>query len=107
MKEHLHPNSVARYTGETQCTAMALSSNCISSVALKPPDPCNPGGWVAGIRRLTVDSARLAREHNNANVISLGQRMMSLQTALDIMRVWLETPFAAGRHERRINQIDA
>ena len=54
-----------------------------------------------------VDSARLAREHNNANVISLGQRMMSLETALDIVRVWLETPFAAGRHERRINQIDA
>ena len=54
-----------------------------------------------------VGSARLAREHNNANVISLGQRMMSLETALDIVRVWLETPFAAGRHERRINQIDA
>jgi len=53
-----------------------------------------------------VTSARLAREHNNANMISIGQRMISLETALDIVRVWLETPFAAGRHQRRIDQID-
>ncbi|MFQ5510469.1 MAG: ribose 5-phosphate isomerase B [Candidatus Krumholzibacteriia bacterium] len=53
-----------------------------------------------------ADSARLAREHNDANVISLGQRMMSLDTALEIVRIWLETDFAGGRHERRIAQID-
>lgn len=54
-----------------------------------------------------IQSARLAREHNDANMISLGQRMMSVETALDIVRVWLETGFAGGRHERRIGQIDA
>jgi ribose 5-phosphate isomerase B len=53
-----------------------------------------------------IESATLAREHNNANMISLGQRLISLETALDIVRAWLETPFAGGRHERRINQID-
>jgi ribose 5-phosphate isomerase B len=54
-----------------------------------------------------AESARLASEHNNANMISLGQRMMELDTAIEIVRVWLETPFAGGRHERRIAQIDA
>lgn len=52
------------------------------------------------------ESARLAREHNDANMISLGQRMMSLREALDIVRIWLETPFEGGRHVRRIALID-
>lgn len=52
------------------------------------------------------ESARLGREHNDANMISLGQRMMTLETALEIVRVWLETPFEGGRHVRRIRMID-
>lgn len=52
------------------------------------------------------ESARLGRSHNNANMISLGQRMISEETALEIVRVWLETPFDGGRHERRIGMID-
>jgi len=54
-----------------------------------------------------VDSARLGRQHNDANVISLGQRMMNLDTALELVRVWLETPFEGGRHQHRIDLIDA
>ena len=54
-----------------------------------------------------VKSARLGRQHNNANVISIGERMVSLDTAFKIVRVWLETPFAGGRHQRRIDLIDA
>jgi ribose 5-phosphate isomerase B len=53
-----------------------------------------------------VESAQLAREHNDANMISLGQRLLRPETALEIMRVWLETPFAGGRHERRIQMLD-
>jgi len=53
-----------------------------------------------------LESARLSREHNDANVLSLGQRMMPLELALEIVKVWLETPFAGGRHERRIRMID-
>ncbi len=53
------------------------------------------------------ESARLARQHNNANVISLGQRMMTIEVALDLVRIWLETPFEGGRHQRRIDLIDA
>jgi ribose 5-phosphate isomerase B len=54
-----------------------------------------------------VKSARLARHHNNANVISLGERMMSLKTALEIVDAWLTTPFDGGRHQHRIDLIDA
>ncbi|PYS35401.1 MAG: ribose-5-phosphate isomerase [Acidobacteria bacterium] len=53
-----------------------------------------------------VASARLARQHNNANIISLGQRMISEEDALEIVRVWLETDFEGGRHARRIQMLD-
>jgi ribose 5-phosphate isomerase B len=53
-----------------------------------------------------VESARLARAHNNANVISIGQRMMPPETALQIVDTWLNTPFEAGRHQQRIEQIE-
>lgn len=65
---------------------------------------------VAGVRCAlcwNVESARLGREHNDANMLSLGQRMMSEALALEIVGVWLETPFEGGRHERRIQLIDA
>ena len=54
-----------------------------------------------------LESARLARQHNDANMISLGQRMIAEETALEIVRVWLETPFEGGRHIRRIQQLDS
>ena len=53
------------------------------------------------------ESSRLARQHNDANMISLGQRMMPVETALEIVRIWLDTPFEGGRHVRRIQMIDA
>jgi ribose 5-phosphate isomerase B len=53
-----------------------------------------------------ADSAKLAREHNDANVMSLGQRMMTVETALELVRIFLETPFEGGRHVRRIRMID-
>lgn len=55
----------------------------------------------------SVETAKLAREHNNANVISMGQRLTPIDTALEIVQTWLETPFEGGRHARRIEQIDA
>ena len=54
-----------------------------------------------------LDSARLGRQHNNANVISMGERMVDLETAFEIVRVWLTTPFEGGRHQHRIDLIDA
>jgi ribose 5-phosphate isomerase B len=54
-----------------------------------------------------VDSARLARAHNDANVLSLGERMVTEADARAILDVWLATPFDGGRHARRIELIDA
>ena len=51
-------------------------------------------------------SARLARAHNDANVLSLGRRMVAIEAALEIVDVFLATPFDGGRHEARIRAID-
>jgi len=53
-----------------------------------------------------VESARLARQHNDANMISLGQRMLSEEQALEIVRVWLDTDFEGQRQLRRIQLLD-
>jgi ribose 5-phosphate isomerase B len=53
------------------------------------------------------ETARLGRQHNDANCISIGQRMVSEELALQIVRVWLDTPFEGGRHVRRIELLDA
>ena len=51
-------------------------------------------------------SATLAKEHNNANMISIGQRMVSEKLALDIVDSWLNAKFEDGRHIERINKIE-
>jgi ribose 5-phosphate isomerase B len=48
----------------------------------------------------------LSRLHNNANVLALGQRLIDWETAEAMIRLWLETPFEGGRHERRIAKIE-
>ncbi len=53
-----------------------------------------------------IKAARLARQHNDANMVSIGQRMITEEVALEIVRTWLETPFEGGRHLRRIQLID-
>ena len=55
----------------------------------------------------SVESARLAREHNDANILSLGERLISEAELLPIVTVWLATEFDGGRHARRIALIDA
>ena len=53
------------------------------------------------------ESARLSRQHNDANVLSLGERMMPEDLALNIVRVWLTTGFEGGRHIARIAQLES
>jgi ribose 5-phosphate isomerase B len=50
-------------------------------------------------------TARMSREHNDANVLSIGARIVASQLADEILTLWLTTPFEGGRHERRIAQI--
>ncbi len=63
---------------------------------------------VAGVRAANVSSeyeAQLSREHNDANVLTLGARLISDQNAFQIVQKWLETSFAGGRHQRRVEKI--
>lgn len=53
------------------------------------------------------ESARLSRQHNDSNVLSIGERMIPQELALQIVRVWLETPFEGGRHQPRVEQLNA
>ncbi|MCC6392538.1 MAG: ribose 5-phosphate isomerase B [Bryobacterales bacterium] len=50
-------------------------------------------------------SARNSREHNNANVLTLGGRLLTNTQAEEVLRAWLETPFAGGRHAARVDKI--
>ena len=50
-------------------------------------------------------SARLAREHNDANVLALGARLIGIETARDCVEQFLGTPFAGGRHQRRVDKL--
>jgi ribose 5-phosphate isomerase B len=52
------------------------------------------------------ESARLSRQHNDANVLSLGERLIPEELALAIVRVWLTTDFEGGRHMKRIEQLE-
>ncbi|MFA7233698.1 MAG: ribose-5-phosphate isomerase [Terrimicrobiaceae bacterium] len=52
------------------------------------------------------ETAELSRRHNNSNVLSIGQRMVSIEIALQILDIWLKTPFGGGRHARRVRELD-
>ncbi len=65
---------------------------------------------VRGIRAAlcrTVGDARMTRRHNDSNVLTLSEQSMEDPDVLDLVRVWIETPFEGGRHKRRIDKITA
>jgi len=53
-----------------------------------------------------VTTARLARQHNDANVVSIGQRMIGIEVAKDVVRTFLSTEFEGGRHVRRVQKLE-
>ncbi len=63
---------------------------------------------VKGIRAALCSdtfSARMSREHNDSNILALGERVLGKGLAIDIVDIWLDTEFAGGRHERRVKKI--
>ena len=69
---------------------------------------CIAANKIHGIRAAapwSPDTARLSRQHNDANVLCLSGREMAKSLALDLVKIWLETPFDGGRHQRRIDKI--
>ena len=51
-------------------------------------------------------TAQMSREHNDANILVMGERVIGKGVALEIVKTWLETEFAGGRHQLRLNKID-
>lgn len=69
---------------------------------------CITANKVAGVRAVgpcDTEQAEMSRRHNDANVLCLGQRSLERQAALQIVSVWLDTPFEGGRHSRRLEII--
>lgn len=61
-----------------------------------------------GVRAALINdefTARMSKEHNNANVLVMGGRVLEVDKALAMVRIWLETPFEGGRHQRRLEKI--
>jgi len=69
---------------------------------------CMTANKVPGIRAAlchNVETAKLSREHNDANVLTFGSRMIDEKTAKDMVKVWLKTEFLGDRHLRRVNKM--
>lgn len=67
---------------------------------------CNREKKVRATLCMTEEMARMSREHNNSNCLCLGARLIDSALAERILNVWLNTDFAGGKHERRINMLD-
>lgn len=98
--EFIHPVAMAVSRGEAdRGIVLGGSGNGEAIVANR----------VKGVRCAlcwNVESARLGRAHNDANVLSVGERLVSEELAIEILETWLSTPFEGGRHQRRIDRID-
>ena len=98
--DYCRPATESLAKGESNCgIVFGGSGNAEAMVANK----------VEGIRCglcWNIESARLTKEHNNANMISIGGRMVSLSEGIDIANTWLDTEFRCGRHQARIDKIE-
>lgn len=98
--DFIRPAAEAVPAGEAErCIVFGGSGNGEAIVANK----------VRGVRCAlcwSEDTARWGRQHNDANGLSLGERTVSLETALKIVQIWLDTPFEGGRHAQRVAKIE-
>jgi ribose 5-phosphate isomerase B len=94
-----HPVSTSVENGETSCGILVCgSANGVAITANKHQ----------GIRAALVwteEIAKLARQHNNANLICIPARFVTDELAQQMVNAFLETPFEGGRHEKRVNKI--
>ena len=65
----------------------------------------NRHSWVRAALVHDTTTARLCREHNDANILALGERVMGVATALEAVDTFLETEFEGGRHQRRVDKL--
>ncbi|MGC4094838.1 MAG: ribose 5-phosphate isomerase B [Polyangiaceae bacterium] len=99
--DYIRPAAEAVGRGECdRCIVLGGSGNGEVIVANRVPGVRAPLCW-------SLETARLGREHNDANGLALGARFVDQELALSMVRVWLDTPFEGGRHLPRIRKIDA
>jgi ribose 5-phosphate isomerase B len=97
---YIRPVALAVAAGEVERgIVLGGSGNGEAIVANRVPDVRCAYCW-------NEESARLGRQHNDANMVSIGQRLVPVEVAVSIVETFLNTPFAGGRHERRIRLID-
>lgn len=96
--DHVHPLAQAVAGGDGLGILICGSANGVAMTANKYADVRAAIAW-------RPDIARLAREHNNANVLCLPARFIAVADALDCVAAFLDTPFEGGRHQRRVEKI--
>ena len=101
-----YPDMAARLAaalieGRAQFGVMACGSGIGIAIA------ANRHPWLRAAMCYDVTTARLAREHNDANVLALGARLIGLEVARDCLLTFLNTPFAGGRHGRRVAKMSS
>lgn len=96
---------LARKVAELVASGTAMRGVAIDGAGI---GSCIAANKVPGVRAaLCYDkaSARNSREHNDSNVLTLGARLLTQSQAEDVLRTWLGTPFAGGRHQARVQKI--
>ena len=97
--DYAHPMALSIEAGECDCgIAICGTGNGISMT-------CNKHQGIRAALSWEVEIAKLARQHNNANVVGIPARFISKEKALEIVEAFLTTDFEGGRHERRIAKI--
>ena len=96
--DHAHPLAVGVASDDTLGILICGSANGVAMTANKHPEVRAAIAW-------RPDIARLAREHNTANVLCLPARFIAIPDALDCVSTFIETQFEGGRHARRVEKI--
>jgi ribose 5-phosphate isomerase B len=97
----------ARAVAEAVASGTAWRGIIVDTVGIGSSIAANKVRGVRAALCYDQTTARASREHNDANVLTLGARMLTSETAREIAALWLETKFAGGRHQRRIDKITA
>ncbi|HEY4304359.1 MAG TPA: ribose 5-phosphate isomerase B [Gemmatimonadaceae bacterium] len=98
--DYAHPLAVQVGNGEVKRGVLMCGTGLgMSYAANRHPHVRAAVAW-------TPEIARLAREHNDANVLVLPARFVTDDQAVEILDAWLDTPFEGGRHARRVNKIE-
>lgn len=95
-----HPAAAALQKGEADRGVLVCGSGIGMAMT------ANRHTGVRAVEAVTKEMAKLSREHNNANVLALGQRLVSWEEAQKIIDTFFATEFEGGRHEQRVQKID-